>query len=70
MGKKLKDSFPLIRTRQEVLERIEENKELKTLFSSWKKKHQEEFLDYCTGAKGVKIRSSSTSSIRTVTENA
>ena len=55
MGKKLKDEFPLIQTRQEVLERIEENKELKTLFSSWKKKHQEEFLDYCTGAKGVKI---------------
>ena len=55
MGKKLKDSFPLIQTRQEVLERIEENKELKTLFSSWEKKHQEEFLDYCTGARGVKI---------------
>ena len=55
MGKKLTDEFPLIQTRQEVLERIEENKELKTLFFSWKKKHQEEFLDYCTGAKGVKI---------------
>ena len=55
MGKKLKDDFPLIQTRQEVLERIEGNKELKTLFSSWKKKHQEEFLDYCTGARGVKI---------------
>ena len=55
MGKKLKDEFPLIQTRQEVLENIEGNKELKTLFSSWKKKHQEEFLDYCTGARGVKI---------------
>ena len=55
MGKKLTDEFPLIRTRQEVLENIEGNKELKTLFFSWKKKHQEEFLDYCTGARGVKI---------------
>ena len=55
MGKKLTDEFPLIQTRQEVLENIEGNKELKTLFFSWKKKHQEEFLDYCTGARGVKI---------------
>ena len=55
MGKKLKEYFPLIQTRQEVLERIEESRERRELFKSWDEEYQEQFLDFCTGMKGVKI---------------
>ena len=55
MGKKLKEYFPLIQTRQEVLERMEESRELRELFKSWKQEYREQFLDFCTGMKGVKI---------------
>lgn len=29
--------------------------DLADIFHSWKKEQQEEFLDFCTGTKGVKI---------------
>ena len=31
------------------------NKDLEKIFNSWEEKQQEEFLDFCTGAKGVKM---------------
>ena len=55
MENRLKNYFPLIRERKEVLEEIGRNGRLRALFESWKKKQQEEFLDFCTGMKGVKI---------------
>lgn len=55
MAKTLKDYFPSIQTRKEVLKEIESNKELWNIFDLWKEEQQEEFLDFCTGAKGVKI---------------
>ncbi len=45
----------MIRTRQEVMTEIEKNNKLKELFYSWKDYEQEEFLDFCTGVKGVKM---------------
>ena len=51
----LKDYFPLIRERKEVLAEIEQKQSLKVLFYSWTTEQQEEFLDFCTGTKGVKM---------------
>ena len=51
----LKTYFPIIRTREEVLDLIGEKEKLTDLFESWSEEQQEEFLDFCTGAKGVKM---------------
>lgn len=55
MGGILKEYFPLIRERDEVLAVINRSHFLKKEYDRWKKKQQEEFLDFCTGVKGVKI---------------
>lgn len=55
MAKTLKDYFPMIRTRKEVLADIQGRQELLDEFESWKEDEQEEFLDFCTGVRGVKI---------------
>ena len=51
----LRTYFPIIRTREEVLGLIGEKEKLTDLFESWSEEQQEEFLDFCTGAKGVKM---------------
>ena len=55
MANRLKDYFPLIRERKEVLEEIDASVGLRTIFHSWEQEQREEFLDFCTGVKGVKI---------------
>lgn len=55
MTNKLRQYFPMIHTRQEVLAEIEAKPKLKQEFYSWEKKYRKEFLDFCTGVKGVKI---------------
>ena len=50
----LKQYFPLIPTRQELLEEIQANQKQNTIFQGWAPEAQEEFLDFCTGVKGVK----------------
>ncbi len=55
MANVLQQHFPIIRDRREVLEEIRSRKDLKELFESWEERYQEEFLDYCTGVKGVKL---------------
>ena len=50
----LKQYFPLIPTRNEVLAKIQEDQNQNTVFQSWTPKAREEFLDFCTGVKGVK----------------
>ena len=55
MANRLKDYFPLIRERKEVLEDIDASVGLRTIFYSWEQEQREEFLDFCTGVKGVKI---------------
>ena len=55
MTNKLKEYFPMIRTRKEILTYIEERQELQEVFESWSEERQEEFLDVCCGVRGVKI---------------
>ncbi|MBQ2801994.1 MAG: PD-(D/E)XK nuclease family transposase [Lachnospiraceae bacterium] len=55
MTNNLKKYFPLIRERSEVLADIASKKELQEQFNQWTEKQQEEFLDFCTGARGVKM---------------
>ena len=50
----LKQYFPMIRSRGEVLKDISGNERLWELYLSWKEEQQKEFLDFCTGIKGVK----------------
>ncbi len=51
----LKKYFPMLRTRSEIMSLIEEKQHLKELFASWKDYEQQEFLDFCTGVRGVKM---------------
>ena len=55
MKNKLQTYFPIIRTRGEVLEELRENKELWKTFCGWKETCQQEYLDLCTGVKGIKL---------------
>ncbi|MBO5303187.1 MAG: PD-(D/E)XK nuclease family transposase [Lachnospiraceae bacterium] len=52
---KLQQYFPIIRGKKEILKEIGKNPHLLNLFHSWKTKYQKEFLDFCSGAKGIKI---------------
>ena len=51
----LKQHFPMIREREEVLEDIKKNPRLKEIFDGWKEEYQEAFLDICSGMRGVKL---------------
>ncbi len=45
----------MIRAREDVLSDIRANDRLNTIFCGWNEEQQQEFLDFCTGVKGVKI---------------
>ncbi|MGL6201600.1 MAG: PD-(D/E)XK nuclease family transposase [Lachnospiraceae bacterium] len=55
MARRLKDYFPLIRSREEVLEEIYANESLHTMYRNWDDKAQREFLEFCSGTRGVKV---------------
>ena len=55
MGKTLKDYFPMIRDREEVLAEIYSKKSLLETYESWTEEQQNRFIEYCTGMRGVKI---------------
>ena len=55
MKNKLQQYFPLIRTREEIKAEIMRRESLAEMFYSWEKESREEFLDFCSGAKGVKM---------------
>lgn len=55
MENKLKQYFPMIRTKEEILSDINSSAHLTDIFYSWEEEYQKEFLDFCTGAKGIKI---------------
>ena len=55
MKNKLKEYFPMLREREELLEIIRNNKKMKKEFESWEEEKKEEFLDFCTGVRGIKI---------------
>ena len=45
----------MLPTKKELFERIQSDRELALEYASWKEKYQQEFLDFCTGEKGVKV---------------
>ena len=51
----LKSYFPMIQSREEILARIYSNPKLQQLFESWTVLQQKEFLDFCSGARGIKV---------------
>ena len=55
MANTLQKTFSMIRTREELLDEISQNENLQTVYQSWNEDQQNEFLDFCTGVKGVKI---------------
>ena len=48
MTKGLREQFPMLRSREEVLKEINAQGSLKKIFQSWKEKEQKEFLDIQT----------------------
>ena len=51
----LKKHFPMIRTREDIINEISSNSNLKSIYDTWNTEQQERFLDYCTGERGLKI---------------
>lgn len=51
----LADYFPVIRSREEILDDIRSNAKLYELYSEWTPREQEDFLDFCSGMRGVKV---------------
>ena len=51
----LKYYFPMIREREDIKREIRENPKLLGKYEEWNEEQREEFLDYCTGVKGVKV---------------
>ena len=51
----LKSYFPMIQSREEILQLIYTNPRMQQLFESWTVLQQKEFLDFCSGARGIKV---------------
>ena len=55
MASKLKNYFPIIREKEEVLAEIEKSRALQEKYDKWTEDQREEFLNLCTGVKGLKL---------------
>lgn len=55
MTNNLQQFFPMIRAREDILSEISSNKKLSNQFYSWTREQRKEFLDFCTGTRGVKV---------------
>ena len=55
MKNMLQQYFPMIRTKEELMSEIKKRSVLSREFYSWKQEARKEFVDFCTGAKGVKM---------------
>ena len=53
--KQLKDYFPMLRERNELLQEINNTWEYQSTFIKWTEEQQNEFLDICTGRKGPRM---------------
>ncbi len=53
--KKLKNYFPMLREREEILDEIMKKSVCKRIYQKWTAEQQKHFLDFCSGARGVKI---------------
>lgn len=51
----LRDLFPMIKTREEVMQEIRKNETMQITFSGWTTEQQEQFLDWCSGARGHRM---------------
>ena len=55
MATALKQYFPMLKERETLLAEIQSKPELNELFEEWTEEQQEEFLDFCTGVRGIKF---------------
>lgn len=55
MSSKLKNYFPLLRDREEIMQEIHAKPGLLQLYQEWSREQQESFLNFCTGNHGLKI---------------
>ena len=55
MSSVLQKYFPMIRTREAILQEITTTPDLYSAFQKWDKDQQDAFLAYCTGQKGLHI---------------
>ena len=55
MKNMLQQYFPMIRTKEELMSEIKKSSVLSRVFYSWEEDARKEFVDFCTGAKGVKM---------------
>lgn len=55
MANNLRKYFPMLRSREEVLKRIDEEKSLRETYYSWREEEREDFLGMCTGTRGAKM---------------
>lgn len=55
MKTNLSNYFPMIQTREEILSQIHSSAKLNHQYSKWNEPQQKEFLDFCSGSRGVKI---------------
>lgn len=55
MDTKLKKYFPMLWEKKELLWKIRNSPNLSAIFDGWKSEEQKEFLDFCTGVRGLKF---------------
>ena len=55
MQTKLQQYFPMLRSREEILREIDATVKLTEKFYSWREAQRQEFLDFCTGVRGIKM---------------
>lgn len=55
MPTKLQQYFPIIRSREQIMEEIQSSPSMLGAFHSWKSEQQDEFLDFSSGVRGVKL---------------
>ena len=55
MTKNLAKYFPMLKSREEVWAEIMSKQKCKRIYASWTQEQRNHFLDFCSGARGVKI---------------
>lgn len=55
MGTQLKKYFPMLWEKEDLLENIKSNTNLSDIFDQWTTLQQQEFINFCTGVRGIKF---------------
>ncbi len=55
MKKNLSKYFPMLKSREKILAEIMGNSGSYHIYQKWTEEQQNHFLDFCSGARGVKI---------------